>query len=861
MDRQDRQVAPASVKAAVQAARTEASWPTNREAEAGGDQPAGARIFLGTALMAGAMVAVVAGLPAGQLPAPPIPGTPPAATAGAWAVDPGHPGPNLPPMGRSLFDQLIEELSTGGNCLPREDAAPVGVTFSCRVPFPFAALVRRLEEWLGADPQSDAPLRRLLIPFSRSLQRNAASPEFWKYPRAVLAVDSERAPEPALVARPLLKDRLFLAYQEKAGVLEVISYNEEAGRFEFQVVRNYRGGAAPQLFYAQRALCTACHQNAAPIFPRQLWDETNVNPRIALELHRQGRGFYDFPIEPGVDVALAFQAAADRANLLAVYQLLWRQGCGQIGSVRGRSCRATLATAVLQQGLTGGQRFDATTPAFRRRLAEPFTAAWHARWPQGLAIPDPDLPNRDPMAAPPRVLQQVSIPRRLTSSDAELLADVVRRSAVPPRLEPLAPRPAFAIWSPDAGTIERLVAGLAGFLPNGDVMALDRRLFELGSEAQQPRRRWAATCRFELRRTLDGNAVDRVEFACGDMAPGNEHVAGSARAAVAIAPRDEPDPADERGPAGRLAIAGRIFLADREIAGGKVERIIFDGREELADLAIAGGGLREHGGRWKIRLRLAERASGLHARRAGGDAIEELMLTLPTPPAVAPAQAAAGGGPDIGGRAELCLLADFSHAERAIAELFAAAGAGARDVFEDAPFRRAAFVEALFARLGIDLPVTRPVAGERVPASRETAAKAMRPGVGSPVLRSFLRYCSSCHRTADTSPPNFLQGRSDQIEANLAHCAERLFFRLSMWQLDDAHRAKTPMPPVLALGGLAVDPATWPLHPDLLLLTAYAGELLRRENGALPRVDKLAARGYESLRSCLPPPGGADASP
>ena len=77
----------------------------------------------------------------------------------------------------------------------------------------------------------------------------------------------------------LVKDRLYLGYQERAGLIEVISYNEAAARFEFQLVRDYRPQGKPEAVYASRAVCTACHQNHGPIFSRQQWDETNANPR------------------------------------------------------------------------------------------------------------------------------------------------------------------------------------------------------------------------------------------------------------------------------------------------------------------------------------------------------------------------------------------------------------------------------------------------------------------------------------------------------------------------------------------------------------------------------------------------------
>jgi len=756
---------------------------------------------------------------------PPAPAPPQTAEpAIAWAVDPAAPGPNLPPLGRSLFDHLTSD-----------PAALAGGAGGAHVPFPFAALVRRIEELLGSDRAGQAPLRRVLIPFSRSLQRNAASPDFFTYPRAVLAVDGESDPARGIAAGPLLKDRLFLGYQEKAGVLEVISYNDEAGRFEFQVVRDYRPGGEPSVAYAQRSLCASCHQNGAPIFSRQLWDETNANPRIAAELRRRGRELYGFPLEQGVDVPYAFQAAADRANLLAVYQRLWRDGCGAGDGKRQNDCRAALFVAVLQDALTAGRRFDAGADAFRRRFAEPFAANWRRLWPHGLAIPDPDLPDRDPLAGSPPEPKQYSVSQRLASSEAALLAEVVRRSQIPARLEPLSPRPPLESWTPGDGTVERLVTGLADFLPMGDTLTLDRRLFDLGSAPGQPRRTYAAPCRFELRRRAPGAgtasgpaAVDRIKFACG---------------------------AGDGAPAS-LALAGRVFLDGERIAGGEVETVVLDGREEMSDLAVTGGSLaRPRGdepghGSWQLRLLLGEKLSSLHARLPRGDAVEELVLTVPAP---------------LAGRAELRLLADFARAGSAVAALSAAAPEHGSGVFGDAPFRGAAMIGALFARLGLDVPANAaPAAAERSPAPPASAAAAAeaagvtpQPASASPAVRTFLRYCASCHRTADPSPPNFLAGDAGRITANLAHCAERLFFRLSMWQLAAEGRAKTPMPPASALRGLEIDPGSWPHHPDLALLTAYAEDVLRRQTGEAPRLDDLAARGYEGLRSCLPPTAAA----
>ncbi len=179
----------------------------------------------------------------------------------AWAVDPATPGDDRPPVGRSLFDALVTEAV---------DGRPV-----YRVPYPFAALSDAIAR--------HAPVRQLLVPLGRALQRHAAAPDFFRHPRIVLAVVREGGS-----AGMRLKDRLYLGYQEKTESIEVISYNASAGRFEFQIVEDYAAGKTPRVVYANRSLCTVCHQNQGPIFSEPLWDETNANPDVAERLAETG---------------------------------------------------------------------------------------------------------------------------------------------------------------------------------------------------------------------------------------------------------------------------------------------------------------------------------------------------------------------------------------------------------------------------------------------------------------------------------------------------------------------------------------------------------------------------------------------
>src|SRR5262245_10482365 len=243
--------------------------------------------------------------------------------APTWAVDPARAGSDAPPTGRSLFDYAVTREAEGRAVYD--------------VPFPFERLVKHLEARAGCKQPC---AKQVLIPLGRSLQRSAAAPAFFEFPRVVAAIDAE----PSTPAAALFKDRIYVGYQERSDLIEVISYNETAGRFEFQLVRDYREGGAREVVYARRAMCAACHQNLAPLFSRQVWDETNANPRVAALLARAtgdgGRERTDYrgvPIHRGVDVPNAIDAATDRANLLGVWQLLWRVGGGEGGAgPRGR---------------------------------------------------------------------------------------------------------------------------------------------------------------------------------------------------------------------------------------------------------------------------------------------------------------------------------------------------------------------------------------------------------------------------------------------------------------------------------------------------------------------------------------------
>ncbi len=470
-----------------------------------------------------------------------------------WVVVPSSPGDNLPPAGRSLFDELFAVSANGQGRID--------------LPFPFEALLARLDARLAPDPASPQPAsRRVLIPLGRSLQRTAAAPDYFAYPRVVVAVDAQ----PASPSAPYLKDRLYIGYQEKSSVLEVISYNEAAGRFEFQLVKDYRAGGQPQVFYANRTLCFACHQNGAPIFSRALWDETNANPPTAALLRATSRHFYGIAADRGVDIPYAIDNATDRANGFALTQRLWREGCGG-NELPARRCRAGLFAAALRHALSGGQS-RAADADFRANVADRRTAEARRRGPGGLAIGNPDLPNRNPLASTP-------------VWPAEPAAQVAH-SHVAARFDPLAPRPPLTTWQPDApGAIDTLIASLAEF-----VSATDRQ------------RLAAALAKQAATKTTARVSPCQVE-------------ASAARWSIHCAPV-----AGQSGPTVNATLAVR----DGRPVGGVVNRLALPGGTALSNIELTRPEVAA--GVWRFTPRL----DGSQPRTADGDALASLAFRRTT---------------------------------------------------------------------------------------------------------------------------------------------------------------------------------------------------------------------------------------
>lgn len=83
---------------------------------------------------------------------------------------------------------------------------------------------------------------------------------------------------------------------------------------------------------------------------------------------------------------------------------------------------------------------------------------------------------------------------------------------------------------------------------------------------------------------------------------------------------------------------------------------------------------------------------------------------------------------------------------------------------------------------------------------------------------------------------------------SVAQCAERIYFRLSMWGRRTQDQVVPPMPPVQGLSLAGSSAERWRRGEALQRLTAYARELLIQEGG---EPDSLLEGNYHAARSCL----------
>jgi hypothetical protein len=697
----------------------------------------------------------------------------------SWAVNPTAPGPDVPPVGRSLFDHLVTER--------------VGSSKTYRVPFPFSALVDRIQASLG-QRELLGGTRVAVIPMGRSLQRSAAAPDFFKFPRIVFAVTGEPAAS-GHDAGVLLKDRLYLGYVEKTGLIEVISYNEAAGRFDFQLVKDYRAGAQPKVFYANRAICIACHQNHAPIFSKAIWGETNANGKVAALLRAQRTDFTS-SAQANIDFPDDIDKSTVRANTLVTLQRVWRQGCSDAQDrALSRRCRAAAFTAMLQVGLSGEQELASGSADYQGSFVATLARVWRQTWPQGLRMAQSSLPDRNPFGSSGSYYG--------SSGAEEGSLDWIAASHVPAALDPLKPRPAREIWRM-AGALDayRFIPAWAKFFAASDFRALDAYLLQqAGSEIVQ-RAMYGAPC--SLVRVTDTTAF---KFECAS------------------------DAANPHG----VNLAGRFD----ERGNGRIAWLNFGPAGQVRDLLFQGMAAQRAGSGYALRAIPAK--NGLAARLPDGRALASVEIQWP-----AEATQANPSKP-IAARFEVVVLDDFALVRQAIERLLARQAS----LFDDGPLVRANLLRALFSELGMPERTWCCVDDDDMPAALLDPAELSASAIQVREWQPLFQYCALCHLTREQFPPNFLSGNASQVAENLRRCAPRMLVRLAAWRTPVEQRVKSPMPPVTALPELGTTTHRWTDSEELELLRAYVERLARKE-GQPSTVAELLKEGYEALPRCLP---------
>ncbi|MCB0420177.1 MAG: hypothetical protein KDD61_04230 [Bdellovibrionales bacterium] len=229
-----------------------------------------------------------------------------------------EPSPDLPPLGSSLFDKLYSSTSQN-------------TEITHKLPFPY----ERLKKSLSTEEASVSTL----VPFGRSIQKPHLIPEYeneipfnpFQYPRALIGVHSDSRSNNDLMSKPKTEARIFVGYLEPKKQLEVISYNEELGRFEFQVVKDYGPNLNPKVYYVKRTLCTKCHQNEAPIFSPAQWDDTNNNFTLGRLIRvfqvNQENHYQSIPIRKGGSLVQQFDGSVRDSNRILEAQKVWKYLC------------------------------------------------------------------------------------------------------------------------------------------------------------------------------------------------------------------------------------------------------------------------------------------------------------------------------------------------------------------------------------------------------------------------------------------------------------------------------------------------------------------------------------------------------
>jgi hypothetical protein len=534
----------------------------------------------------------------------------------------------------SLFDQLFYD----------SDGKPGHYD----IPYPFSRIVSRIESSLGVSINGEANLvRSVFIPLGRCINRHAASPNYFRRPRVIVGVDSEHYGEGGRELT-FLKDKIYIGYQELANAMEVISYNEEKGQFDFQVVTDYRSGQIPEVNHIERSKCTGCHQNNGPIFPQPPWDETNNNREIFKRLTEavldpEGTK----PVFHGSD-ASHIDGSSNRANLYSLYQQFWQGVCKTKLERDVVRCRAAIFEMVILSRLQENNRGQAVSNRISNYLYPASINGIEKQWPQGISILSSDIENQNP-------IQNGS---QLHLASAQRL---------------LHPRSLMIRWQPS--NLHRVIEGLAQFISLADFRYLDSLLYQTAVVNRASEVKMQGQC--QLNRIDDRFSAGADSWQTGDIAVNCE-----LRDGVFSKPYH--------------------FLGEFYFESGNVQtfpiagRLILDSPGDIMGLTHSGGNIEPAGNNWKIDINLLDSKRQFHARLPGGDIAQKIEIRWPKENS---ADQLFSKNSSVLGSATLTVLSGYEILDSALLSMIEIADMGDSDLFSSKPFRGKMMMKGLFHEL------------------------------------------------------------------------------------------------------------------------------------------------------------------
>lgn len=161
-------------------------------------------------------------------------------------------------LGESVFEKIIKDINGSKN--------------NSRVIYPITSLVEKLDEHIYHNEN------KVLGVISKSFNHQNKNIFSNKAPFTIYSTFLEGKIDYQV------KDRVFLIYHDHNNHLEVISYNEEEGRFNFLQVHNYSNSGENKLKKAKLNACMQCHKDLVPLHEKNNIIDSNNLPSIVSEI-------------------------------------------------------------------------------------------------------------------------------------------------------------------------------------------------------------------------------------------------------------------------------------------------------------------------------------------------------------------------------------------------------------------------------------------------------------------------------------------------------------------------------------------------------------------------------------------------